>query len=158
MLLGKMAMGVKQRKEELKKKNLLVAGGSELLQVDLSQLQNPSGMENDVYIGRGSFGVIRLQVFRGIYVAVKELLPHSLLVDVKSEASLLFLLCHPYLPFFFGIHTTSTPYKIIMQFHSLVNDYSSVTLYGALSKTLVHQAGSFLLLNCLKPFGIYTMK
>ena len=60
---------LKQHKEELKKKNLLVAGGSELLQVDISQLQNPSGMENDVYIGRGSFGVIRLQVFRGIYVA-----------------------------------------------------------------------------------------
>ena len=55
------------------------------------------------YLGRGCFGIVKLQLYRGIYVAVKEFLPHSVKDDVKNEARLLAQLCHPYLPYLFGV-------------------------------------------------------
>ena len=43
----------------------------------------------ELYVGRGSFGVVKLQLFRGIKVAVKELLPRTNLLDVRHEAQIL---------------------------------------------------------------------
>ena len=68
------------------------------------------------YIGRCSFGVVRVQIYRGIKVAVKELLPRSLASDVRHEAGILAMFCHPYLPLLFGIHTATQPYKIVMHY------------------------------------------
>lgn len=50
------------------------------------------------YVGRGSFGVVKVQVFRDILVAVKEYLPKSFKLDVVHEAFILSKVCHPYLP------------------------------------------------------------
>lgn len=61
------------------------------------------------------------QLYHGIYVAVKEFLPHSVKDDVKNEAKLLAQLCHPYLPYLFGVTTESQPYRIVMQFHGLID-------------------------------------
>lgn len=75
------------------------------------------GSTQEEYIGRGSFAVVRLQTYRGFPVAVKEFLPNSVYTDVIHEASILAKLCHPYLPYLFGVCTSSSPFKIITQFH-----------------------------------------
>ena len=63
-------------------------------------------------------------------VAVKELLPHTLRCDVHTEARILNKLCHPFLPYLFGICTTSRPFRIVTQFHGI--DSKPVTLRQAL--------------------------
>ena len=69
------------------------------------------------YAGRGSFGIVKIQEFRGIQVAVKTFLPRSLKCDVYHEASILQRLCHPYLPLLMGICVIQQPFCIVMQFH-----------------------------------------
>ncbi len=83
-------------------------------EVDPSLLTDPVVNEKrqEHYLGRGSFGVVRLQLYRGIYVAVKELLPKSVKEDVKHEAEILATLCHPFLPQLFGICTRTQPLRI----------------------------------------------
>ena len=92
-----------------------------LHEINPSYLQNPKGMKDsmDVWIGRGSFGVVKLQIYRGVEVAVKELLPKTLLADLQHEAKIIMNLCHPNLPFLFGICTKSPSYKLVFQFHGL---------------------------------------
>ena len=70
-------------------------------------------------VGRGSFAVVRLQVYRGFDVAVKEFLPHTERADVINEAFILNKLCHPCLPYLFGVCTSSSPLKIVIQFHGI---------------------------------------
>lgn len=77
------------------------------------------GEPREVYIGRGCFGIVRLQSYRGICVAVKELLPQTVLADVMHEARILSLLCHPNLPYLFGVCTSDVPLRIVMQFHGV---------------------------------------
>lgn len=48
--------------------------------IDRNMLTNPSSLgetasDEDIFVGRGSFGVVKYQEFRGINVAVKEFLP-----------------------------------------------------------------------------------
>ena len=74
------------------------------------------------YISRGSFSVVRLQIYRGIKVAVKEMLPKTVKDDVHREAAILSQLCHPYLPCFFGVITTQRPFKVITQFQGIDNE------------------------------------
>ena len=93
-------------------------------QIDTSLLSDPA--EGEVYLGRGSFSVVRLQIYRGIKVAVKEFLPRTIYADVQNEASILALFCHPYLPFVFGLCITSRPYRVITQFHGF--GHETVTL------------------------------
>ena len=74
-----------QRKEKLKKTNEHVPVVS---RIDVSLLKNPEvegSKDSDagVYVGRRSFGIVRIQTFRGINVAVKEFLPHTQAGDVK---------------------------------------------------------------------------
>ena len=71
-------------------------------EIDSSELQPSDG--DSTYIGRGSFGVVKLVRYRGIDVAVKELLPHTLLVDVQHEATIMSRLSHPSMPLLFGIY------------------------------------------------------
>lgn len=68
-----------------------------------------SGVPQQVYLGRGSFGIVRLQSYRGIDVAVKELLPRAMVADLMHEAQILASLCHPNLPYLFGVCTKSRP-------------------------------------------------
>ena len=123
-----------------------------MCEIDVSLLKNPEvegSKDSDagVYVGRGSFGIVRIQTFRGINVAVKEFLPHTQAGDVKHEALMLSCLCHPHLPFLFGIHTLSRPYKIVTQFHSLFDSLSSVTLKTAISNSLFKESSAWLTLS-----------
>ena len=66
-----------------------------------------------MYLGQESFGVVKMKLFRGIKVAVKELQPRTVLSDLRKEAHTLATLCHPFLPYLFGVCTTSEPYAIL---------------------------------------------
>lgn len=103
--------------------------------IDAHMLEDPviDGENKECFLGRGSFGIVRLQMYRNIKVAVKELLPHTLAEDVTKEAVILASLCHPYLPFLFGISLKEAPYKIIMQFHA-IDELTSITLYQQLCR------------------------
>ena len=61
-----------------------------------SMLEDPlvNGETKECYVGRGAFGVVRLQVYQ-IRVAVKKFLPRSLRDDVLKEVQILSSLCHP---------------------------------------------------------------
>ena len=102
---------LQQRKEVMKREKVLMSGANgvktcqtlRIHEIDPQSLANPSLISDDhsTYIGRGSFGVVRVQVYRGIKVAVKEYLPHSVACDVRREARVLSMFCHPYLPLLF---------------------------------------------------------
>ena len=98
-------------------------------QIDPSELVDPicNGKPSTLYIGRGLFSVVRVQLHRGILVAVKELLPRTLQCDVIHEANMLIKLCHPHLP---RICTSSQPLRIIVQFHGI--NLNTVTLFQEL--------------------------
>ena len=75
-----------------------------LHEIDEAFLLNLKG--GQIYLGHGCFGIVKLQVYHGILVAVKQLLPQSL-KDVQHEAEILSQLCHPYLPYLLGVITKS---------------------------------------------------
>ena len=90
-------------------------------EIDPSYLSDPptkNGDEDELFVGRGCFGIVKVQLYRGLHVAVKEFLPRSLTADVMHEASILSSLCHPYLPLLFGVCVKQKPYSLIMQFHA----------------------------------------
>ena len=114
------------RWELQKRKELLGIQHAECSHGSKSTLLNINpAMLNDLYngtntyVGRGSFGVVKLKLYRGIYVAVKEVLPCTLLDDVIKEAELLSHFTHPNLPHLFGICVEKTPYSIITQFEGI---------------------------------------
>lgn len=92
------------------------------------------GKEKQIFVGRGSFGVVRMQVYRGIRVAVKEFLPRTTAEDVLHEASILASLSHPNLPMLFGICLSKPYHRIIMQCHLLHNG-KAVTVWQELRGT-----------------------
>lgn len=117
----------------------------------LSDIVGKYGCQKELYVGRGSFGVVRLQMYRNIEVAVKEFLPHTVASDVHSEANILARFSHPYLPHLFGIVTSELPYRIVMQYHGLSGLSTSVTLHDALTdsgKGDYKERASFLLSAC----------
>ena len=73
-------------------------------------------------LGQGSFGVVKLKTFRGINVAVKECFSRTVLSDVHHEANMLMQVCHPFLPYLFGICADKQPYCLVMQFHGITVD------------------------------------
>ena len=100
-----------------------------LLEIDSSMLVDPmfNGEQQECYLGRGSFGVVKLQLYRGIHVAVKEFLPRAVKDDVRNEAEILARLCHLFLPYLFGICTSGRPLRIVMQYHGFVDSYNYST-------------------------------
>lgn len=41
--------------------------------------------QTECYLGRGSFGIVKLMMYRGMHVAVKQLHTKSLLEEVKKK-------------------------------------------------------------------------
>ena len=68
-----------------------------------------------LFVGRGSFGIVKYQIYHGIHVAVKEFLPRTVSDSVETEAQLMSKLYHPYLPLLFGICTSKIPYILVME-------------------------------------------
>ena len=104
---------------------------SQFQEIEPSLLINPvqkNGQIEDVFVGRGCFTVVKLQLFRGIKVAVKEVLPRTVLSDVHHEASIIMRLSHPYVTYLFGVCTHQHPYKIVMQFEGIANNTTTLTL------------------------------
>lgn len=115
-------------------------------EIDPTLLHDPvKGSLEKVFLGQGSFSVVKLQFYRGIKVAVKELQPRTLRCDVQNEARVLAQLCHPFLPYLFGISTTVKPYRIVMQFHGIGDTASSsLTLSQAISKKKIKDGYAWL--------------
>ena len=88
-------------------------------EIDPLLLTNPSGRQENHYLGRGSFGIVTLKIYRGIYAAVKQMHVKTVVQDIINEAKMLACLCHPFLPFLLGVCTSTEPFKIVMQFHGL---------------------------------------
>ena len=120
-----------------------------LHEINEQNLQDPvvDGKQEVVYLGRGSFGIVKVQLYREILVAVKEYQPRSLAADVKQEAALVSRLCHPYLPLLIGVCTTSAPFRLVMQFHG-VDALKSLTILKELeSHQLIHAGSGWLILT-----------
>ena len=93
-----------------------------LSEIDPALLIHPTlhGEQKECYLGRGSFGIVRLMVYRTMHVAVKYLHIHALKEDVQHEAEMTAALCHPFLPYFFGLCSKTQPYRIVLQFHGFL--------------------------------------
>ena len=117
-----------------------------LLEIDHTLLHDPicDGSSSPMYLGQGSFGVVKMKLFRGIKVAVKELQPRAVLSDVRKEAHTLATLCHPFLPYLFGVCTTSEPYRIVMQFHGIQEATLPLTLSGAILRKKINDEYAWL--------------
>ena len=113
---------------------------SKIQEIQLDHLVPIDETSQDRFVGRGSFGVVSVKMFHGMQVAVKQLHIRSLLEDVQQEAAILVQLCHPFLPYLFGICTGAKPFKIIMQFHGFSFDPSvpeSITVLHELNHNRV---------------------
>lgn len=115
-----------QRKKE--KRERCVAKSKSVHQIDPSHLLNPiqDGKTTEAIIGRGSFSIVQLKVYRGMRVAVKQFRTQSLKEDVLNEALHLNAICHPYLPYLLGVCSATPPYRIVTQFHGV--DGKTMTL------------------------------
>ena len=60
----------------------------------LQNLRGVDGKEIDIFVGRGSFGVVRLQTYRRMRVAVKELLPSTDAVESRIQSVNLLCTCY----------------------------------------------------------------
>ena len=111
--------------------------------IDRSMLANPIQCESDkdIFVGRGSFGVIKFQQYKGIPVAVKEFLPRTRAESVRYEASILLKLSHPYVPLLLGICINDYPFIMVMQYHGV--DGRCVTLQKELIQKKVIPSGSY---------------
>ena len=121
-----------ERKEAIRKRKNHQARVAHLLEIDPSLLHDPESANSEIFLGQGSFAVVKLKLFRGIQVAVKELQPRTLLADVKKEAYTLAQLSHPFLPYLFGVCTATEPYGIVMQYHGIGDSMMSLTLHKAI--------------------------
>ena len=147
---------LRQRKEAMvREKSAFLSslrGGStstpvfQLHEVDHTLLHDPEveGSKVEMFLGRGSFGIVKLQTFRGIKVAVKEMLPQTVLCDVRHEAHILAKLSHPFVPYLFGVCTASQPYRIVMQFHGIAHNAVSLTLFEAITKKTILEGYTWL--------------
>ena len=66
---------------------------------------------------------------------------------MKHEANIIMKLCHPNLPFLFGV-CTATPYKLVLQYHGLKG--CSVTLAHAITREQYLTCGEKCLLICVQ--------
>ena len=111
---------LQKRKEaaQINREQIHTAGLHEINPAFLSN-PNKGGQPTEIFLGQGSFSIVQLKVYRGINVAVKQYRAHTEKADVCNEAMVLSRLCHPYLPYLFGVCTESSPYRLVMQFHGI---------------------------------------
>ena len=111
-------------------------------EIDEANLEDPvfEGERQEVYLGRGSFCIVKLQMYRGLKVAVKRYLPRTVIDDVKREASFLLHICHPSLPLLVGI-TSKNQLSLAMQFHGIDHKKASM-LWTELKEHKLISAGS----------------
>lgn len=121
-------------------------------EIDPDLLHNPPNVteSESTFVGWGSFGVVRYQMYCGIRVAVKELLPHSVAADVHHEARILSLFCHPYLPYLFGMNTSTRPYRLVMQYHGFRDRATSIKLHEALHSPITLRNEQVMLMLCVQ--------
>ena len=114
-----------------------------LLEIDDTSLLDPESQsqEPEVYVGQGSFSIVKMKIFRSIKVAVKELQPLTLLQDVKHETHTLAKLCHPFLPYLFSVCMAKQPYMIVMQFH---NSTKALALSTAITENNINDSHAWL--------------
>ena len=103
--------------------------------IDRSLLHDPIEFgdhpsDRDLFVGRGSFGVVKCQIYRGIRVAVKEFLPHTVQDSVMKEAHVQLGLCHPYLPLLLGVCISELPYIHVVQYYGI--GFKSITFHREL--------------------------
>ena len=98
--------------------------GNNIHQIYPSLLLNSVGAEH--YLGRGSFAIVTSKMYRGIGVAVKQLHIKLKSEDVEHEASIIDCLCHPFLPYLFGICTATKPFKVVTQLHGIMDNRNSL--------------------------------
>ena len=70
-------------------------------------------------MGRGSLVRVKVQLSRGVLVAVKQFLPRTVIQDVVNEVE---ILCQLNYPYFFGAYVTKEPYLIVTQFEGILGD------------------------------------
>lgn len=140
---------LEKRKESLREYKRSQSGSlqvlsSKLHEIDPSMLHEPilEGKEKEHFVGRGSFSIVKVQYYRGVLVAVKRFLAHSIKEDVVKEATIVSKLSHPCLPFLYGVCTSGTQYKIVMQFHGILHGMrgnlpTTVTLYEELKHKII---------------------
>ena len=97
-------------------------------------------------VGRGSFGIVKHMLYRGINVAVKEFDSKYSLQSISCEANFLSHFNHPNLPLFFGYNTISKPYYLIIQFYGI--DGETVTLHKELTASTYIQTFEEWLMLC----------
>ena len=87
--------------------------------------------------------MVRVQLYRDILVAVKELLPRTAQRDAIHEANMLIKVCHPHLPYhlpyLFGVCTSARPLRVITQFHGI--GLNTITLCNITDTLLVQENG-----------------
>ena len=114
-------------------------------------LSNPNinGEATKTYIEQGSFSLVCLQMYRGVFVAVKEFRPKTIAADVINEASILNKFCHPFLPYLFGVITKSRPFRIVtVSWDSVENCYTvSRALILTIHRWFKHLAWNLLSAN-----------
>jgi len=110
--------------------NASCSGATLLNELDPALLTQPTlqGERKECNLGRGSFGIVRLMVYRSMHVAVKHLHAHALRKDVQHEAQITAALCHPCLPLMFGMCSKSQPYKLVLQFHGFLETSAATSL------------------------------
>ena len=138
---------LQERKEAIRKHKNYQARVPYLLEIDHTLLHDPDSANSEIFLGQGSFAVVKLKLFRGIPVAVKGVQPRTLLADVKKEAYTLAQLSHPFLPYLFGVCTATEPYRIVMQFHGVGDSLMSLTLYKAIMKKKISDSYAWLGIN-----------
>ena len=95
---------------------------------------------------RGSFGIVKHMLYRGIDVAVKEFDSKCSLQSIICEANFLSQLSHPNLPLFFGYNTINKPYYLVIQFYGI--DGKTVTLHKELTASTCIQTFEEWLILC----------
>lgn len=141
----------KEREFRFKVRHIIKVPGNSLSlpklpHIDRSMLTNPSELgtaasDRDIFVGRGSFGIVKFQQYRGIHVAVKEFLPRTRVESVESEAHILLKLSHPYVPLLLGICTSSNPFIMVMQYHGI--EGKCITLHKEMIVRNVIPSGSY---------------
>ena len=137
--LEKRRESANQRRSQETTKLLLPTKQHRINHIDAELIKDTlvDGVPQEVYLGRGSFGIVRLQTYRGIDVAVKELLPRSAMPDLMHEAQILASLCHPNLPYLFGVCTKSLPLRLVMQFHGFRSEMKSRCLWQEIEQPTI---------------------